>query len=159
MAKFFDTWPKYVKTIENHSSDIYLVNNRKEYINLMLNVATRWYENDEFGEESWYINESYEEWFKSQMGGMTVAVYDEHIKPLDSSNNFIRNLKEYANSLKSRYDKESAYLKDLQFLKKISEGERPAGFANRLHGILKEVPYDDKLRFLVDDFDTIPREI
>lgn len=155
MAKFFERWPKYIKTVENHVDGLYIANSRAEFVNLMLNTAERWYEDGDFGEESWYIHGSYEDWFKSQLGGMTVEVYEEHFKVLDSTNNYIRNLKEYADGLKRRYTEESEYLKDLQFLKNLTEGARPAGFANKLYAILTEATYNGKHRFVVGDFDSI----
>lgn len=155
MSKFFDVWPKYVKTIEHHSNGIYLVQSKEELIELMLSTMTRWYEDDEFGEQKWYTFESFEAFFADRMGGMSLEVFNTHILPLTDHNGYIRSLKESGSEMKRRYDETLSYLADLKFMERLVNGERPSGFANRLYAILSDSEYDGKPRFVVDNFDSI----
>ncbi|QDJ96355.1 hypothetical protein Xoosp13_168 [Xanthomonas phage Xoo-sp13] len=153
MAKFFETWPKYVKVLGHHDTSVYLANDKDQFIEIMISTALQWLADGDFGEEAWYDHGTYYDYFKKKMGGMSEEFFTTNILPLTNDNHNIDELKKQGRSLKDLYRKDKIALSELKFVKQLSIGERPKGYINFLYHTLTEHTLDYSPRFVVSNFD------
>lgn len=154
MNTFWNTWPKYVKTLEHHGVNIYLAATKEDFCQIMLATARRWHSTNDFGEPSWFTTDTYSEYFVKKVG-MTEDFFNTHILPVADANIALRDLVRFAKNLNEYYVREVEAGSNLAYITNLCNSTEPTGFANTLYDILSEVELDRKLRFVVNDFDKI----